>query len=332
MNPPADDLELTPEKLEEEKEAGALFHCDLYDMDIVHKTAQELLPGLASACVDNTTGGLFRSPASVAVDIRREMVDYLVQRSENYVAESVVLEGGANTEISDDPYDIISDFIDDFSSSKRNFFSKVSGWVLSERREDRIDDFVQEMEINGFWLLNRRESVAQTLLRNVDFKNIYHCSMNFKSQDDLEEHKLKCGFRTMICTNEGCDSRFTAAQSDHHDSICPFKILKCEQNCSETIMRREMDRHCITVCRMKLVKCPFYSVGCHTSIPQCEIEQHRSESLTAHLLCILHAVHKKAAADDLRLRAEELIQVSIERLLFLMTYLTLLFFQIAYFL
>ncbi|KAL7118050.1 hypothetical protein ACP275_03G111200 [Erythranthe tilingii] len=311
MNPPTDDLDFKPEKLGEEKEGGAQFHCDLYDTDLVYKTAQELLPGLASACVDNTTGGLFRNPASVAVDIRREMVDYLIQRSENYVAESVVvLEGGANAEMSDDPYDIISDFIDDFASSKRNFFSKVSGWLLSERREDRIDDFVQEMEINGFWLLNRRESVAQTLLKNVDFKNIHHCSMNFKSAEDVEEHKLSCGFRTMICTNEGCNARFTAAQSDQHDSVCPFKILQCEQKCEDFIMRREMDRHCITVCPMKLVKCPFYSVGCHSSVPQCKTEQHRSEDLSSHLLYVLHVSHKEASTDDLKIRVEELIQIS----------------------
>ncbi|CAA0842785.1 TRAF-like superfamily protein [Striga hermonthica] len=310
MNPPADDTELTPEKLGEEKEGGALFHCHLYDADIVHKIAEEFLPGLASACVDNTTGGLFRSPASVAVDIRREMVDYLTQRSENFVVESVVLEGGPNIDLPEDPYDIISDFIDDFASSKRNFFSRVSGWLLSERREDRIDDFSQEMEIGGFWLLNRRESVAHTILKNADFNNMYHCSLSFKSEEELEAHKLNCSFRTINCLNEGCNFRFSAAQMEQHDQTCPFKIIQCEQNCSESIMRRDMDRHCITVCPMKLVKCPFYSVGCHSSIPQCTIEQHRSESLDAHLICILQLVYKEAKTEDLKERVEELTKLA----------------------
>lgn len=288
-----------------------MFHCDLCDADLVHRIAQEFLPGLASACIDNTTGGLFRNSASVAVDIRREMVDYLIQRSEIFVAESVVLDGGPNEEVSEDPCVIISDFIDDFTSSKRNFFSRVSGWLLSEKREDRMDDFVQEMEINGFWLLNRRESVAQTLLKNVDFKNINHCSMKFMTLEDLEEHKLNCSFRLMTCMNEGCDSRFSAVQSDNHDLICPFKILKCEQNCSDNIMRREMDRHCITICPMTLVKCPFYSVGCHPSIPQCTINQHWSENPISHLLYILQVVHKEASAEDLQGRVEDLVKVSI---------------------
>ncbi|XP_073125541.1 uncharacterized protein [Henckelia pumila] len=309
MNPPVDDNELEPEKLEEEKEGGPSVHCDLYDADIVYKIAQELLPGLASACIDNTTGGLLKSPASVAVDIRREMVDYLIQRSENFLAESA-LEGGVNEEISENPYDILSDLIDDFSSSKRNFFSRVSGWLLSEKREDWIDDLVQEMEINGFWLLNRRESVAQTLLRNVDFKNKYHCGKSFKSLDDQEVHKLHCSFRTMTCTNEGCNSRFSAAQIDHHDSICPFKILPCEQNCSDRIMRRQMDRHCITICPMKLVKCPFYSVGCHSTIPQCTIDQHRSEGLHSHVLYILEALHGEGLTETLKERADDVVKLS----------------------
>ncbi|KAH6757300.1 TRAF-like superfamily protein [Perilla frutescens var. hirtella] len=310
MDPPTEGIELQPEKLEEEKEGGPLCQCDFCDADIVDKIAQSFIPGLASACIDNTTGGLFKTPATVAVDIRKEMVDYLIQRSENFVAESVVLEGGADVEVSVDPYDVISDFVDDFVHSKRNFFSRVSGWLLSEKREDWIDDLVQEMEMNGFWLLNRRSIVAQTLLKNLDFRNTYHCNMNFKSPEDLEKHKLNCGFRTLSCTNEGCDSSFSAAQMDHHDSTCPFKMLPCEQNCPDIIMRREMDRHCITTCPMKLVKCPFYSVGCQSTVPQRKIEQHRSENLPSHVLYVLQVSHKEASPEDLKERVQELEKIA----------------------
>ncbi|KAL3523432.1 hypothetical protein ACH5RR_016266 [Cinchona calisaya] len=310
MDPPASDDKVKPEKLEEAKEGGPLYHCDFVDTEIVYKIAQALLPGLASACVDNTMGGLFRTPAAVAVDIRREMVDYLFQRSENFVAESVVLEGGPDAEVSDHPYDFISDFIDDFSSSKRNMFSRVSGWLLSERREDRIDDFVQEMELNGFWLIGRREAVAQTLVKNVDFKNTFHCDMKFKSPVELAQHFCNCTFRIMNCMNEGCNSRFSAGQMDYHNSICPFKILPCDQKCSDSIMRRDMDRHCITVCPMKLAKCPFRQVGCQSTIPQSEIDQHRLEYLHSHLLYILQPIHKKASKEDLIKRVEQLEKLS----------------------
>ncbi|XP_042048423.1 uncharacterized protein LOC121794361 [Salvia splendens] len=306
MDPPTKGIVLKPEKLEEEKEGGPLLHCDFCDADVVDKIAQSFLPGLASACIDNTTGGLFKTLATVAVDIRKEMIDYLIQRSENFVAESVVLEGGGDVAVSADPYDIISDFVDDFVHSKRNFFSRVSGWLLSEKREDWIDDLVQEMEINGFWLLNRRSTVAQTLLKNLDFRNTYHCNMNFNSPEDLEKHKLNCDFRTLSCGNEGCDSSFSAAQMDHHDSTCPFKMLPCEQKCPDIIMRREMDRHCITTCPMKLVKCPFHSVGCQSTVPQRTIEQHRSDNLPTHLLYILQVSHKEASPEALKQRVQEL--------------------------
>ncbi|XP_057485345.1 uncharacterized protein LOC130771692 [Actinidia eriantha] len=306
MDLPPIDIEVKPEKLEEANEVGPSFHCDLSDTEIVHKIAQAFLPGLASACVDNTTGGLFNSPASVAVDMRREMVEYLTQRSETFVAESVILEGGPEAEVSDHPYDIISDFVDDFGSSKRNIFSRVSGWLLSERREDKIDDFVQEMEINGFWLIERREVIAQTLLKNVDFKNTFHCDMKFNFAAKLVEHSLECNFRTMNCTNEGCNARFCASHLENHASICPFEMLPCEQKCSDSIMRREMDKHCITVCPMRLVNCPFYPVGCQSSVPHCTIQQHRLDDLHSHLLYILQVIHKDASMEVLKKRAEQL--------------------------
>ncbi|KAF8075576.1 hypothetical protein N665_1079s0002 [Sinapis alba] len=302
MDPPVSD----------QKEKEPSFHCDLYDTELVHKTAQTFLPGLATACVDNTTGDIFRSPGSVAADIRKEMIDYLTQRSETFVAEHIlVLQGGSDSEASShDPFDIVSDFIDDFATSKRNLFSRVSGWLLSERREDNVDDFAQEMEISGFWLTDHRQGLAQTLLKNVDFKNTSHCEMKFQTQGELAEHGLKCGYRTMNCENEGCNAVFCAKQMENHDSVCPFKIIPCEQNCSESIMRREMDRHCITVCPMKLVNCAFHAVGCLSDVRQCEIQQHQLDNVSSHLMCVLKSIYKEASLDDLKPRAEQIQQLS----------------------
>ena len=79
MDLPANDVELVPEKIE--KEGCPALRRDLAETEIVHNIAQVLLPGLATTCVDNTTGDVFRSPASIAVDMRKEMVDYLMQRN-----------------------------------------------------------------------------------------------------------------------------------------------------------------------------------------------------------------------------------------------------------
>ncbi|KAH7529130.1 uncharacterized protein LOC107419293 [Ziziphus jujuba] len=311
MDLPETSTEHVTEKIEDGKEGGPSFHCDLYDLEIVHKIAQAFLPGLATACVDNTTGDIFKSPASVAVDMRKEMVEYITQRSESFVAESVILEGGPEAEASDHPYDIISDFVDEFASSKRNLFSRVSGWLLSEKREDKIDDFVQEMEINGFWLIDKREVIAQTLLKNVDFKTEYHCDMKFDSAEELAKHAQNCSFRSMSCESEGCNAIFSARHLEKHDSSCPFKIIPCEQNCSEELMRREMDRHCITVCPMRLVNCTFYAVGCQSPISYCKLEQHRSDYLHSHMLYILQTIYKEASVEDLKPRVEQLEKASL---------------------
>ncbi|KAK9127697.1 hypothetical protein Syun_016494 [Stephania yunnanensis] len=310
MDPPMVDIELNQEKIEEAKEEEPLLCCHLFDLEVVHEIAQVLLPGLASACVDNTTGGLFTSPALVAVDVRNEMIDYLTSRSETYVAESVVEEGGPDAETCNNPTEIIEDFIDDFVSSKRNMLSRVSSWLLSDRREDRIDDLVQEMEASGFWLLDTRQIVANILLKNIDFKNNFHCDMKFHKAEELTDHFSQCSYRSVNCMNEGCSASFSALQREKHDAVCLFKVLPCEQNCPGNLMRHEMDRHCITVCPMKLVNCPFYTVGCKSTIPKCTIEKHCTDLLHSHVMYILQGIHKEAAKDDLKHRSEQLQKLS----------------------
>ncbi|XP_017608814.2 LOW QUALITY PROTEIN: uncharacterized protein LOC108454758 [Gossypium arboreum] len=305
---PQNDVELTPDKVKDEKEGGPTFHCDLCDAEIVYTIAQAFLPGLSTACVDNTTGDVFQSPGSVAAEIRKEMVEYLMQRSVTFVAESVVLDDGLEVQASDHPYDIIAYLIDEFATTKRNLFSRVSEWLLSDKREDKIDDFSQEMEINGFWSIDKREAIVQTLLKNVDLKNEFHCDMKFYSADELAQHVPTCKYRSMTCQNEGCYAKYSISQMENHDSVCPYKMIPCEQKCSASLMRRVMDRHCITVCPMKLVNCPFYSVGCKSAIPQCKIEEHRSSDFHSHLLYILQGIHKEASVEVLRKRVEQLLQ------------------------
>ncbi|CAL9131835.1 unnamed protein product [Musa textilis] len=289
------------------KESDLLFHCNQCDKELVRKIAQLLLPGLATACVDNTTG-LFKSPASVAVVMRKEMVDYLRQTSQMYFTEAVGQgDDIANMveEFSDEPTEIISGFVDDFASSKWNLFSHVSAWLSSESREDKIDDFVQEMETNVFWSTDRREAIAEILIRNVDLKRAFHCSTKFDSAQQFAEHETQCSFRILGCTNKGCKTKFSAIHAEKHNSECPFKVIPCEQKCSERIVRHDMDRHCITICPMKLVNCPFYQVGCHSAFPQCNLEKHCSECLRSHLLYVLQVLHKQeASVEELRRRVQ----------------------------
>ncbi|KAM5558456.1 hypothetical protein ABKV19_020249 [Rosa sericea] len=72
---PATNVELEPEKIEDGKNGGPSFHSDLYGTELVHKIAQVFIPGLATACVDKTSGDIFKTPAFVAADVRKEMVE-----------------------------------------------------------------------------------------------------------------------------------------------------------------------------------------------------------------------------------------------------------------
>ncbi|ESW17720.1 hypothetical protein PHAVU_007G262800 [Phaseolus vulgaris] len=310
MELPTANVDLGPKKIEHEKEEGPLLHCDFCDIEVVHNLAQMFMPGLACACVDNTTGDPFNTPGFVAVDLRKEMIEFVTQKSELFVAESIISEGGPDGEALEHPFDIISYFVDEFVNSKRNLWSQFSGWLLSDKREDKIDDFIQEMEVNGFWPLDRRETLAKDLLKNVDFKSSFHCSMSFNSAEDLANHVDACDFRTVICQNEGCNVRFSAGQLKEHDSTCDFKIVPCEQKCTANILRREMDRHCLTVCPLKLVNCPFSAIGCRSTTAQSMIRKHCSDDIESHLFLMLKGIHQPASSEDLQRRVEQIVQTS----------------------
>ncbi|KAF3338932.1 TNF receptor-associated factor family protein [Carex littledalei] len=278
------------------------YDCPNCDTELVHKVAQLVLTGLATACIDNTAGDPFRSHASVAVTLRKEMVDYLTDRSQNFITESIVgtveVVPNQQVEFSDDPAEIISDFMDDFAEIKRNLFGRVSGWLLSENREDKIDDFAQDMETDNFWPIDRREGISAIFIKNVDMKRKYHCGEKYQSAEKLREHMSECTYRKVDCTYEGCRAKFSAFSKYEHEAACEFKIVECEQSCGERLLRRDMDRHCITVCKMRMVNCPFYQIGCESAFGQSELAKHCRDVLSSHVLYVLKVVHKKETLSE----------------------------------
>ncbi|XP_057827123.2 uncharacterized protein LOC131038649 isoform X1 [Cryptomeria japonica] len=273
---------------------STLFLCNYYDLEQVKKLVQSLHLGLATACVANTMGDFFKTPATVAANLRKEMVIYLQQQSKAYAMEYV-----ASSEFSssrESPVEVVDDLIEKFVYSKRNIFTRVSGWFLGEQEEDKIDDFVYEMDKMGFWVKGQREVLAKELLKAIDLGNTYHCDMKFESREELELHKSVCVLRPLHCTNEGCREVFCAAYAKDHDTACPLKLVPCEQNCSKIVNRIEMDKHCITECPMRLVNCPFYQVGCISTIPQASIKEHCAEFLQSHLFYVLQFLRKQEAS------------------------------------
>uniref|UniRef100_A0A0A9D2G9 TRAF-type domain-containing protein n=1 Tax=Arundo donax TaxID=35708 RepID=A0A0A9D2G9_ARUDO len=284
------------------------FWCDLCDTEVVHSMTELLLHGLATASMDSTTGDFFKSPSSVAVGVKTQLEGHLFQRTETLVRESVDGAEDCSNQLikaSTRPTEFLSDLIDDFVASKRNFLSHVSGFLSSESRLNKIKDFTQKMEIENIWALDERKATAETILESIDMKCIFHCPERFDDQDKLADHRSQCKFRVVNCEHDGCIASFSAIQIDEHDSICPFKVLPCEQLCEQYVMRCEMDRHCATVCPMKLINCPFYHVGCETAFPQGTLDKHCSKLLQTHMLYVLQATTRHdVSVNDMNQRLE----------------------------
>ncbi|EEE60524.1 hypothetical protein OsJ_13860 [Oryza sativa Japonica Group] len=161
-------------------------------------------PGLLRYALNDERANSPGNPSVVAVDMRKEMVDYVTQRSETFISDSLIESEASQdqeNEMPVDPFEIVSIFMDDFSSTKRNIIGHVSGWLMSDSREDKIDDFVQEMEMTRFWPLERREVIAEVLLKNVDLKTKYHCPEKYENEERLADHKAQCSFRPVTCPN-----------------------------------------------------------------------------------------------------------------------------------
>jgi len=289
-------------------EEDGCSRCDLCDTKVIHSMTELLLRGLAAASVDSTTGDIFKSASSVAVAVKTELENYLLMRTEALIRESV--DGGEDhsdklIKASTRPTEFLSDLINDFVAPKRNVLSHVSGFLSSESRVNKINDFMQKMEMENVWALDVRKATAETILESIDIKCIFHCPERFVEQDKLADHRSQCKFRVVNCKNDGCSASFSAIHIEEHDSICPFKPLPCDQLCDQHVMRCEMDKHCATVCPMKLINCPFYQVGCETAFPQGNLDDHCSKLLQTHMLYVLQATTRQnATVDDMNQRLQ----------------------------
>jgi homogentisate solanesyltransferase len=295
---------------EDTLQTRTLLPCPNCDVQVVHKLAQLLLPGLAAACVDST----LRNPSSsLAVQLRAELVQYITDRSNSppeFPAETGDDDPLADRD--DDPGDTLATFLDDFAGSKRSIVVSISGWLPylggEDGRDDRIDDLVQEMEASRFWPIERREAVARDLLRGLDVvvagDGRFRCRDELDTEEKLADHVAgRCRFRPVRCRNQvqGCTAEVSACRAEEHDEACGFKLLPCEQGCGLGVARRQMDRHCVTACPMKLENCPFYQLGCESAFPACNLGSHCEQFVGTHLRLLLGHNQSIAHRQDLDL-------------------------------
>lgn len=310
-----DDAVTVPEsepepQVEANNEEYSLLPCNHCDIETVQKLEHVLLHGLATACVEKTASDLFRGPTAVAPELSKEMVEFLMEKTELLLSESSV-EADENLEqikkAATHPVGYISELVESFIGSKRNLLIRVSGWISSETREAKIEDTANQIaETNSF------RSIAEVLLRNMDIKGTFHCPEKFSTEPEFELHRENCDFRSVCCENEGCGAVFSAIRRVNHDFTCPFKVLPCDQECGERVVRYEMEKHCSTICTMRLVNCPFYNVGCESAFPCISLEKHCSDFVQQHLICVLRSVQRQGYFnDELKQRVQLLEKVSI---------------------
>ncbi|KAH8964049.1 hypothetical protein BDL97_04G043400 [Sphagnum fallax] len=272
--------------------ATVLLECGYYDVEQLEWLTQRLLVILGTACVEKTAGDLFSQPAAVVPDVKKEMLEYLNSQSEAYASGSgVVSSQGVNKVLA--PSKVLDDIFEGFVRSKKTLYSRMSSKIMyNEKREEKIEDFVQELDRTGVWMVGRREVVAKALLKRIDRSNTYHCEMRFDTSEELAEHKASCMLRPLICVNDGCSDVFSALHADAHDASCLFKLLPCKLNCEAMVARGEMEKHTLTICPRKMVICSFQPVGCLRTMEQGVLEQHCVEFMGQHLLQVLQSVHK----------------------------------------
>ncbi|XP_024363356.1 uncharacterized protein [Physcomitrium patens] len=272
-----------------------LLECGYYDVEQVHYLTQALLVTLAKACVEKTAGDPFSQRAGVLPDIKKEMLEYLHQQSEAYACGSGISSHGMGQVLP--PSKVVDDIFESFIKSKKNLFSRVSSKIIdSIKKEDKVDDFVKELDRTGVWVVGRREARAKALLKRVDRSKTYHCEMKFDTDKELEDHRSTCNLRPYNCKNNGCGAFYSAHHAAAHDTSCPHKLLSCKLECGSLIPRGEMEAHVVTVCPMKIVKCPYHAVGCLHAMAQKLLEQHCTEHMGQHLLETLQYVQNHEVA------------------------------------
>ena len=266
------------------------FECNYYNVDQVRLLSRSLLLALSTACVERTYGDPFQTPLSVAPDIRKELINYLLR----FVPSSSTLE--AITSCSLSPLESAQDLLDTFVLSKTSFISRISSKLINnESKEDKIEDFLQELHVTETWISSHRDQVAKMVLRKLDIRRDTNCGMRFKSEFELEKHELVCVLRPISCGNEGCGHVFSAIHVVEHDKLCVYKLLPCEQRCEAMVIRGEMDKHCVTECPMRPMKCSFFHVGCNVMVPYRNLEQHCEESIDLHLTLACEIAQKQEA-------------------------------------
>ena len=104
-------------------------------------------------------------------------------------------------------------------------------------------------------------------------------------QLDKHQEKTKCGYKSVICPNEGCTAPMWAHQLNEHQKECGYRTVTCpNEGCGASVRAYRLRSHTRYECQFRVVKCT--NEGCDTTMPPEQLETHRKSNCIFRLaLC-----------------------------------------------
>ena len=163
------------------------------------------------------------------------------------------------------------------------------------------------------------------LKRKIDDLEVYCPNQNEGCKEimklgTLGDHKNKCGFAKVTCTqgcgkfifrkelnqhyNNECSKRRIKCKycgkvdhyeviSGEHTTTCREYPVKCPRGCTQSgeIKRKDINKH-TEICPLEKVQCPFSEAGCDTSILRKDLSTHIEANGQQHLMKMMTAYNK----------------------------------------
>ena len=327
------DISISPQTLSLPRATDGVLECGQFDLEEVSRLSAIFLHKLAVLTVERKSGDPFKPTATMATEVRKDLLEFLNKTSGTYEVESKkelarqvdsekredeetitreTFHGMSLSETRREPPDqVILKMLESFLEKKRNFFTSLSNKLINgSKTDEKVEALERELAEQNFWPEERREILAKGMIQRVDTVKMNHCDARFPidQPNALAEHRALCRFAPTPCPNAGCNRIGSAMHIQQHDSVCLWKLLPCTQSCGLSVCRGKLQEHASTTCRMKPVTCPFAQFGCSLSLKQGQVEEHLGAGMQSHLLMLLQShleLKMRHEAQGLRLTEAE---------------------------
>lgn len=107
------------------------------------------------------------------------------------------------------------------------------------------------------------------------FYRIFGCPARVKWKD-LKDHKEKCKYKQISCSNPGCPDSFKPEQIEAHSKKCLYRPVPCKY-C------KHFDTKHNKGCPEQVQECTFTQFGCEFEGTESALEKHHSQTVPQHL-------------------------------------------------